>query len=209
MCWSATANLTAGTAITAVGLATLTRATRHPHDLPLAALPLLLGTHQLTEAAVWHNNGGAGPATTAWAVIALPLLPLWVPAAVLCATPPHTHHRLLIPLTAGIATAAALTYALATRTVTAEIRGHTIGYTLGLPHTELTLTGYLLATIGSLLLSGDRTLTLLGILTSTGAAVSAVLWQREFISTWCATAAVASLLLYHWTRQRPDNTPKP
>ncbi|MBB5107914.1 DUF6629 family protein [Streptomyces spectabilis] len=208
MCWSATADLIAGTGITAVGIATVARAARRPRDLPLAALPLLLGAHQLIEAAVWHHNGGSGPATTAWAVIALPLLPLWVPAAVLCAAPPHARRRLLIPLAAGIATSAALAYALVTRTVTAEIREHTVGYTLGLSHTGLTVTGYLLATVGSLLLSGDRVLTLLGILAAIGAAVSFVLWQREFISTWCASAAVASVVLYHWARQRHAAAPE-
>ena len=62
------------------------------------------------------------------------------------------------PLVAGIATAAALAYALATRPVRAEIRGHTIGYVIGLPHAGLLVAGYLLATVGALLLSGDRLL---------------------------------------------------
>ncbi|WP_172381820.1 DUF6629 family protein [Streptomyces sp. MNP-20] len=207
MCWSATADLIAGTGITAVGVATVARAARRPRDLPLAALPVLLGVHQLIEAAVWHHDGGTGPATVAWAVIALPLLPLWVPAAVLCAAPPRAHRRLLIPLAAGIATAAVLAYALVTHTVSAEIRGHTVGYALGLSHTELTIAGYLLATIGALLLSGDRILILLGVLTALGAAVTFVLWRREFISTWCAAAAVASVLLYHWAGQRHSATP--
>ncbi|QDQ09154.1 DUF6629 family protein [Streptomyces spectabilis] len=208
MCWSATADLIAGAGITAVGIATVARAARRPRDLPLAALPLLLGAHQLIEAAVWHHDGGSGPATTAWAVIALPLLPLWVPAAVLCAAPHRARRRLLVPLAAGVATAATLAYALVTRTVTAEIRGHTVGYTLGLSHTGLIVTGYLIATIGSLLLSSDRVLTLLGVLTAIGAAVSVVLWQREFVSTWCASAAVASVVLYHWAGQRHSAAPE-
>ncbi|MET9116086.1 DUF6629 family protein, partial [Streptomyces longwoodensis] len=81
MCWSATADLVAGTAVAAVGVASVAR-TRRARDLPLAALPLLLGAHQLVEARVWHLGGGEGPATLAWAVIALPLLAVWVPVAV-------------------------------------------------------------------------------------------------------------------------------
>lgn len=69
MCWSATADLVAGTAVAAVGVACVARA-RRARDLPLAALPLLLGAHQLVEARVWHTGGGTGPATLAWAVIA-------------------------------------------------------------------------------------------------------------------------------------------
>ncbi|MFF9260895.1 DUF6629 family protein, partial [Streptomyces longwoodensis] len=86
MCWSATADLVAGTAVAAVGVASVAR-TRRARDLPLAALPLLLGAHQLVEARVWHLGGGEGPATLAWAVIALPLLAVWVPVAVWCAGP--------------------------------------------------------------------------------------------------------------------------
>ncbi|MEU7583472.1 DUF6629 family protein [Streptomyces sp. NPDC041068] len=195
MCWSATADLVAGTGIAAVGVASVILAARNPRDLPLAALPLLLGAHQIIEAAVWRNDGGTGPATLAWAVIALPLLAAWVPAAVLCAAPPSARRRLLIPLAVGVATATALAYALATRTVTAEIRGHTVGYAVGLPQPELIVIGYLIATIGSLLVSGDRGLVLFGALIAVGAGVSVVLWRQEYVSTWCAVAAVCSVVL--------------
>ncbi|MFC0844090.1 DUF6629 family protein [Streptomyces noboritoensis] len=202
MCWSATADLVAGAGIMAVGAVSVTLAARNPRDLPLAALPLLLGAHQIIEAAVWHADGGTGPATVAWAVIALPLLALWVPVAVLCAAPPGARRRLLVPLAAGVATAAVLAYALATRTVTAEIRGHTVGYSLGLPQAQLVVAGYLLATIGSLLLSGDRGLVLFGALVGVGAAVSFALWRQEYVSTWCAFAAVCSVVLTLWVRRR-------
>ncbi|MEU5434882.1 DUF6629 family protein [Streptomyces sp. NPDC020719] len=207
MCWSATADLVAGTGIAAVGVVSVTLAARRPRDLPLAALPLLLGSHQIIEAVVWHNNGGTGAATVAWAIIALPLLALWVPAAVLCAAPRSARRRLFVPLAAGLATTTVLTYALATRTVTAEIRGHTVGYSLGLPHAQLIVAGYLLATIGSLLLSGDRGLVLFGVLVAIGAAVTAVLWRQEYISTWCAFAAASSVLLTLWIKRRRPPAP--
>ncbi|WP_409239889.1 DUF6629 family protein [Streptomyces sp. PA5.6] len=202
MCWSATADLAAGTGIAAVGVVSVSLAARRPRDLPLAALPLLLGAHQIVEAAVWRHGGGTGPATLAWAVIALPLLALWVPAAVLCAAPPAARRRLLLPLAAGAATAAVLAHALATRPVSAEIRGHTVGYALGLPQTGLLVAGYLLATVGSLLLSGERALVLFGVLVAAGAAVCFVLWRKEYVSTWCAFAAVCSLLLTLWAARR-------
>ncbi|MFD5122456.1 DUF6629 family protein [Streptomyces sp. NPDC058385] len=219
MCWSATADLVAGTAIAAVGAGCVARTirARRPRDLPLAALPLLLGAHQIVESVVWRSGGGTGWATLAWAVIALPVLALWVPAGVVCAAPRRARGRLLIPLAAGAVTAAGLTYALATRTVTAEIRGHTVGYALGLPHAGLLVAGYLLATVGSLLLSADRGLVLLGVLVAAGAAVCAALWRWEFVSTWCAFAAVCSVALLWWTgrsagqpvRRRPQRDRQP
>ncbi|MFF1675017.1 DUF6629 family protein [Streptomyces sp. NPDC058256] len=202
MCWSATADLVAGAGIAAVGVACVARV-RRPGDLPLAALPLLLGAHQIVESAVWDAGGGTGPATVAWAVIALPLLAVWVPVGVLCAAPRHARRRLLIPLAAGLVTAAALAYALAVRPVRAEIRGHTVGYFVDLSHPALLIAGYLLATIGSLLLSGDRGLTLFGVLVAVGALITWAMWQIEFVSTWCAFAALCSVVLLGWVRRRP------
>jgi hypothetical protein len=201
MCWSATADLVAGAGIAGVGVACVTRV-RRAGDLPLAALPLLLGAHQLVEARVWHNGGGTGPATLAWAVIALPLLAIGVPVAVVCAAEARARARLTVPLAAGAATAAVLSYSLATHTVRAEIRGHTVGYVLGLPHADVLAAGYLLATVGALLLSGDRWLRGLGLLTAVGAVVCWALWRLEFVSTWCAFAAVSSVVVFGWVVRR-------
>ncbi|GLX17210.1 DUF6629 family protein [Streptomyces lavendulae] len=205
MCWSAAADLTAGTAVAAVGVVCLARA-RRARDLPVAALPLLLGAHQLVEAAVWRAGGGCGPATTAWAVIALPVLPLWVPLGVLLAAAPGARRRLLGPAAAGLATAAVLAYCLAVRPVSAVVRGRVIGYGVDVPWAPLVLAGYLYATLGALLLAGDRTLRLLGAVLAAGAVVCAALWRLEFASTWCAFAAAASVLVLGWVR-RPEGAP--
>ncbi|MFE3827924.1 DUF6629 family protein [Streptomyces sp. NPDC059092] len=194
MCWSATADLVAGTAITAIGVACVARV-RSARELPLAALPLILGAHQIIEAAVWRAGGGSGPATLAWAVVALPLLAAWVPVAVLLAAPPTARRRLAVPVAVGLATAGALAYALTRRTVTAEIRGHTVGYAIDLPYAGPLVAGYLLATVGALLLGGDRWVRLLGAVVALGAVVCAALWRLEYVSTWCALAAVASVVL--------------
>jgi hypothetical protein len=206
MCWSATADLVAGVGIGTVGVACVARV-RRSGDLPLAALPLLLGAHQIVESVVWHSEGGGGPATVVWAAIALPLLAVWVPLGVVCAASRHARQRLAVPLAIGLATAAALTYGIVTRPVTAEIRGHTVGYAVGLPQAALLVTGYLLATIGSLLLSGDRGLVLLGVLVAVGALICWMLWQLEFVSTWCAFAAVCSVVLFGWVRGRSGASP--
>ncbi|MFJ4790192.1 DUF6629 family protein [Streptomyces sp. NPDC088794] len=206
MCWSATADLWAGTAIASVGAVCVAR-TRRRGDVPLAALPLLLGAHQLVEAQVWHNGGGTGPATVAWAVIALPLLAVFVPVAVLCAAPARARPRLMAPLVAGVLTAAVLAYSLATRSVRADIRGHTVGYAIGLDHGRLLIAGYLLATVGALLLAGDRWLVGFGVLAGVGAVICSALWRTEFVSTWCALAAVCSLVLLGWAGRRPARHP--
>ncbi|MEU4874368.1 DUF6629 family protein [Streptomyces sp. NPDC021608] len=206
MCWSATADLVAGASVAAVGAVCVTRV-RDGRDLPLAALPLLLGAHQLVEAAVWDAGGGGGAATVAWAVIALPLLAVWVPAGVWAAARPAARRGPACALAIGLATAAVLAHGIATRPVTAEIRGHTVGYHLDVPHPPLLVAGYLLATVGSLLVSGDRRLLALGVVVGLGAAVCFALWRLEFVSTWCAFAALWSVLLFDWVRRRPAARP--
>ncbi|MBO4254460.1 DUF6629 family protein [Streptomyces griseorubiginosus] len=201
MCWSATADLVAGAGIAGVGAVCVARV-RRLRELPLAALPLLLGGHQLVEAWVWHAGGGTGPATVAWAVIAFPLLAVWVPFAVLCAGPRQARARLAVPVASGVATAAALSYAIATRPVRAEIRGHTVGYVLGLTHGGVLVAGYLLATVGALLLATDRWVRGLGLLAGVGALVCWALWRLEFVSTWCAFAALCSVVVYGWVVRR-------
>ncbi|MFF3846568.1 DUF6629 family protein [Streptomyces sp. NPDC002328] len=151
---------------------------------------------------MWASDGGRGPATVVWAVIALPLPAVWVPVGTVCAAAPHARHRLFLPLAIGVATSATLAYALATGPVTAEIRGHTVGYAVDLSYPSVLVAGYLLATVGSLLLSGDRWLVALGGLVAVGAAVCWALWRMEFVSTWCAVAAVCSMVLFGWVRAR-------
>lgn len=132
-----------------------------------------------------------------------------MPLGVLLAAPPRGRCRLTIPAAAGLATAVGLAYCLATRPVTAEIRGHTLGYLLDLPHPALIIPGYLLATISALLLGGDPVLRLLGILVGAGAVICVVLWRLESVSTWCAVAAVASVVLLGWVRRRRAGGPRP
>ncbi|MEC4020837.1 DUF6629 family protein [Streptomyces sp. H27-D2] len=208
MCWSATADLVAGAGIAAIGVVCVARL-RRARDLPLAALPLILGAHQIIESFVWRSSGGTGPAIVAWTIVALPLLAVWVPLGVLLAAPPRARRRLLVPAAAGLGTAAALAYCLATRPVTAEIRGHTLGYAVDLPYASLIVAGYLLATIGSLLLGGDPLLRLLGILVAAGAVVCALLWRLEFVSTWCAFAALVSVVMLGWVARRPAGSAPP
>ncbi|MGW0838635.1 DUF6629 family protein [Streptomyces sp. NPDC002787] len=208
MCWSAMADLVAGAGVGAVGVACVALV-RKGRDLPLAALPLLLGAHQIVESVIWSSGGGSGPATVAWAVIALPLLAVWVPAGVWCAAPPYARTRLTVPLAVGVATAVLLAHGLATGPATAEIRGRTIGYTIDLSLPLVLVAGYLLATVGSLLLSGDRRLSLLGVLAAVGAVICWTLWRLEFISTWCAFAALCSVVLLGWVRARPTASSGP
>lgn len=224
MCWSAQADAVAGGVVASLGVVCLVRARRsgRPNRLPLAALPLVLGVHQLIEALVWFGTDGDLPAApaawarTAWAAIALPLLPVYVPAAVWCASTEPGHlagpERRRVPTVPagltllGAAVAVPLAIAVAAHPIMATEHGHTLTYGVGVPHPAVLLAGYLLATIGSLLISADRDLRRLGLLTGLAAGLCAVLWRIAFLSTWCALAALVSVLLVHWAG-RPAYSP--
>ncbi|SOB80029.1 DUF6629 family protein [Streptomyces sp. 1331.2] len=215
MCWSAQADTVAGGVVVVVGVACLVRVHRagRPERLLLAAVPLVLGLHQLIEALVWLGTDGglsaapAAAARTAWAVIALPLLPVLVPAGVWSASA-GPRRRLLAAFTLlGAGVAVPFAVAVAARPVAAAVHGHTLGYAVGIPHPAALTAGYFLATVGSLLASGDRLLRRLGLVIGAGAVVCALLWRLAFASTWCALAALAALLLLRWAGHSPDAEP--
>jgi hypothetical protein len=206
MCWSPIADLVAGSVITAIGVAAVASA-RRARDVPMAALPLLLGAHQLIESMVWRNAGDGmravgGTAVLLWAVIAFPLLPAYVPLAVFWAASHWSRLRVVPFVAIGLVTSSAFAYAMASGPVTAEPVGHTMRY--GLHHLALenvVVAGYLVATLGVLLVSDQPELRLLGLVTSVGALGCFLLWQEAFVSTWCALAAVASVIVLYWLRR--------
>ncbi|MGW6914618.1 DUF6629 family protein [Kitasatospora sp. NPDC054939] len=261
MCWSARADAAAGLLVSGVGIVCVAGAVRQSRGrgraglLPLAALPLVLGAHQLVEAVVWLGADGhlssssAALARTVWAVIALPLLPVLVPVGVwradrAAAAPDRTSPDPAAPGRAAAGRAAAdagavlpgsaarpasgararapgwfavlgavvavpLAVAVAVDPVTAREDGHTLAYGVGVPYPAVLLAGYLVATVGSLLVSTDRLLRLLGVLTGAGAVVAALLWRTAFVSTWCALAALVSVVLLRWVGRRPERRAAP
>ncbi|KQV11857.1 MULTISPECIES: DUF6629 family protein [unclassified Kitasatospora] len=204
MCWSAEADLVTGTIVTGLGVACLS-GVRHRRQLPLAALPLLLGVHQLVEAAVWLGGEGrvdpdvAQVARVIWALIAMPVLVTLVPFGAWYAA--GRPRRLLPFLVLGVATAVPLAAAILAGPVTAEAHGHTLTYAVGIPLAPLLLVTYLLATLGPLALNPDPDLRRLGWVMAAAALLCAVLWRTAFASTWCALAALVSVLLLRWVRR--------
>ncbi|BFV55094.1 hypothetical protein KCMC57_up01980 [Kitasatospora sp. CMC57] len=204
MCWSAEADLVTGTVVTGLGVACLS-GVRRLRQLPLAALPLPLGVHQLVEAAVWLGGEGravprvAQAARMVWALIAMPVLVILVPFGAWYAA--GRPRRLLPFVLLGVATAVPLAVAVLAGPVSAEVHGHTLSYAVGIPLAPLLLVAYLLATLGPLLLHPDPALRQLGWAMAAAALLCTVLWRTAFASTWCALAALVSVLLLRWVRQ--------
>jgi len=205
-----------GGVITGVGVASVA-SVRRRGDLPMAFLPVLLGAHQLIEAVVWKGESGdVSPGTAefareVWAVIAFPLLPAFVPLAVLAAQWPlrrgRERRRAVFFVLLGLVVCGALSHAVASGPVDATVCGNTVRYSVGIPGAPWVIAGYLVATLGSLVLARDRLLRVLGWVCLVGAAVTARVWFHSFASTWCAVAAAASVIVLFWVRSRRDGPP--
>lgn len=127
MCFSASASFVAGTALLAVGVATLRQA-RSPAELPFAAVPLLFGVQQGVEGAFWLGlRADTALLNTAltqiYSFFSHVLWPVYVPLAVLLLEPAAGRRKVLESLLAlGAATALYLFYTLIRFPISAD--GH-------------------------------------------------------------------------------------
>ena len=214
MCFSATADLVGGVVIGALGLDAL-RHVREPRERALAALPLLLGLHQLVEAFVWWGLQGHVPAvvgevaTWAYLVFAFGVLPVLVPMAILALEPTRRRRARMAPFAVvGAGVAVVLLGAIARGPVTARLEDYHIAYGTGLGSGAVIVAFYVIATCGPLLLSHYPHLALYGVVNLVAVAIIAWLTTSGFASLWCAWAAVSSgMIVAHLRFARAHRQP--
>ena len=200
MCFSAEADLVAGVLVGAVGVDAMRHA-RRPFERLLATLPLVFGVHQLVESVVWLGLEGRvdeavwHPARWIYLAIAFGLVPVLVPIAV-GGIEPVTHRlRTLVFTGVGVGVAVVLMYSIIRGPVTSVVEDHHIAYTAELWHGSIIVFGYVLATCGSLLMSGHVHVRAFGVVNVVAVALLAWLDQSALISLWCAWAAVTSIAI--------------
>ncbi len=200
MCFSATASFTAGTALTAVGVVTVSRS-RGKAELPLALVPLLFGVQQLTEGVLWFSLSGTltglqSPATHVYSMFSHVLWPVFVPFAIMLVETSRRRRSVLgVFQVMGLAVGLYLLYFLVRFPVTATIQERHIVYDS--PHFYLAgvLVLYLLATCVSGLFSSHRCINVFGVLAFVLAVAAYQVSVTTFVSVWCFFAAVLSLLV--------------
>lgn len=199
MCLSAEVDLVAGLAITAAGVDAL-RHTSNRAEVAVAAMPVVLGAHQLVEAVAWWGLEGRVPeiagniAVWAYLLVAFGVLPAFVPAAVArLETDPARARGMRHLVAIGAAVSLVLVAAMVRGPVDAAIGGRFIAYSIDLGHGGVVVAGYAAATCGALLLSSHRIVLRFGLFNL--AAVGLLAWSQTsgFASLWCAWAAIASL----------------
>lgn len=208
ICFSATASVSAGIALLAIGAMTIRR-TRNKAELPYATIPLLFGVQQLIEGGLWLGLSAHHPATHALAVVYLlfsnVLWPIYVPLAVWMIEPSARHRRrIAFSLAIGIAVAMFFLAAIMTHPVGATIKAMHIKYSLPHPHKHLVFAFYAMATCLAPLLSSFRTLRLLGVVISMSMIFAYVIYTAWFASVWCFFAAIisATVFLHFYGKRR-------
>lgn len=199
MCFSPQGDLVGGVVVTAIGVDACLHVRGRDSHLLLATLPLLLGAHQIIESLVWWSLEGDVPhalgrlAMWAYLVIALVVVPVFVPFAILRLEPTARLRWRIAPFAAlGVAVAAVLLIQMAQGPVTVRLGSYHLAYSIGLHHGVPIVGLYIVATCGSLLLSGYRHVVVLGLANLVAVVVLARLTADGFASLWCFYAALAS-----------------
>lgn len=213
VCFSRTADLVAGTALVPVAALTL-RQVRYPRELWFAMLPAIFAVHQFLEVAVWAGlDGEVSPGTAnlamrAYLFIAWPLLPVYMPLAVMMLEPPGRARRWAVPFVAlGAVVSIYLGFVVLANPVQVIRHPYGLEYLTVVQHPLLWAVLYIVAVIGPPLMSGYRSIVAFGVLNLVGLIVVAVFYFNAFASLWCVFAGVSSvLMLVHMIRRRhtPD-----
>lgn len=201
MCFSPEADIVAGIVVSGVGIDAL-RHVRETKEYPLAALPLLLGAHLLVETYVWWGEAGRVPeyvgqaAVWLYLAIALGVLPVLVPMAILAIEPEGLRRRWLVPLVViGAGVAAFYMAGVVTGPVGAAVEGCCLAYDTGPGYSPLLGALYVVVTCFPLLISSHRRIVAFGVINLPAVVLIGWLLASHLASLWCAWAAVTSVLI--------------
>lgn len=199
MCFSPEADLAGGVVIGGVGIDAIRHIGRRPAVVAIAALPLILGFHQLDEAFVWwaqQGHIGSGTGTVAlwvYLLIALVLLPVYVPFAVLLLEPPGRRRSAMAGLVLlGAGVGGSLLVAMLQGPIGVAAHPYHLSYSVPSGGGPIVIALYVIAVCGALLLSASRAIALFGVANLVAVVAIALMTLDGFASVWCAWAALTS-----------------
>jgi hypothetical protein len=199
VCFSPEGDLAGGLVVTAIGVDACRHLRGRDNYLLLAATPLLLGAHQIDESLVWWGLQGHVPhlagriAMWIYLVIAFVVVPILVPVAILRLESTTRRRWLIAPFVVmGVGVAVVLLVTMLRGPVTVKLGSYHLAYSIGLRHGVVFIGLYILATCGSLLMSGYRHIVIFGVANLVAVVVLARLTADGFASLWCFYAALAS-----------------
>ncbi|OIP65760.1 MAG: hypothetical protein COV32_00870 [Candidatus Yonathbacteria bacterium CG10_big_fil_rev_8_21_14_0_10_43_136] len=207
MCFSATASFVAGTALSATGAVTLAE-TKKKSDIPFASLPFLFGIQQFIEGGVWLSFQYGLPylnqiATYSFMLFAYIFWPVFIPFAVgLLETDSHRKKILYAFQFVGLAVGSYLLYFIVTHPAVSQVVNKSIVYTVPKEYGVFLVGMYLVATCVSCLFSTHRIINLFGVLAVLSLAIAYYFFTASYVSVWCFFAAILSIVVYLYFRDR-------
>jgi len=217
VCFSPEADLVGGLVVGAIGFDAVRHVDHRPGHVALASLPLLLGAHQVVEAFVWWGLQGEVPhgvgraALWTYLLVALVILPLYIPSAVFVLERARRRRWEIAPFVAmGAGVAVTLLVAMVRGPVVATLGHYRLGYCVGTGIGGSITALYVVAVCGALILSGHRLLVVFGV--ANLAVLPIIVWLAAdgFASLWCAYAALAAGVIALYMRfGRRDRSPPP
>ncbi len=199
MCFSPEGDLAGGIVVTAIGVDAFRHLRRREDHRMLAALPLLLGAHQIDETFVWwwlqgHSSAAVGRvAMWIYLLIAFVVLPVLLPLIVMGLEPTTRRRWAMAPFLAiGTGVSALLLETMLRNGPRVTLGHYHLAYSIGLQHGVAVIGLYIVATCGPLLASGFRHIVLFGLANLVAVLVLARLSADGFASLWCFYAALAT-----------------
>lgn len=207
MCFSVTASFSAGVALTGIGTATLAK-TKTKYEIPLALIPVLFGIQQIIEGFVWLSFSLGAPtlnqlSTCGYTFFSHTLWPIFVPFAVaLIETDPIRKRVLHAFQVMGVAVGGYLFYASIQHPITSEIINQTVVYNSLFMYQILVTGFYVTIVCGSFFVASEKLLNAFGFVLLASFLAAYYFYSFAFVSVWCFFAAVLSLIVYLFFKNR-------
>jgi hypothetical protein len=199
MCFSPTGDLVGGSVVVVIGIDACLHVKGRPEYLAVAALPIVLGLHQIDETFVWwwlqgHVSQSIGHvAMWIYLLFALVVLPTLVPLMFFFVEPRGPRRRRMVPfLLLGVVVSAILLEAMLVGHPSVKLGAYHLAYSIGLHHGVAIIGLYIVATCSPLLLSGFRTVFWFGVANVAAVIALVLLCASGFTSLWCFYAALLS-----------------
>jgi hypothetical protein len=206
MCLSPEVDVIAASAITLVAVDAL-RHNKNLRSLPIALLPSVFAVHTFSDAFVWwgaHGKVSAGVADfSAWIYlfIAFTFLPIFVPIATYLLEPKGWRRNLLaIIIFGGVLSGVDSLISINERITTVEACNLYVDYHVS-GTSALAGAFYMIATIGAMLVSGQKYLFKWGVVNVVVVFALSIWASQKLPSLWCFWAAVTSIFVAWFIRE--------
>jgi hypothetical protein len=201
MCFSLEASFVAGTVLSIIGVASISKV-KKTSQLLFAALPFMFAIQQFTEGFVWLTLGGSEwhkTAVTLFLIFAQVIWPVYVPLSILLVEKNVNHRKALwILLAMGILLSLYVVFSLLVYNISAIETPYHIHYEIGFPPEYMMVLGivYFFPIVLPPFASGRKRMWILGLLNFTSFLIARLFFEDYLISVWCFFAALISTVVF-------------